>query len=121
MKRPDLAWTFREIARNGEDAFYKGSIAKKIVKAMQQNGGYITREDLEDYKPRFAEPIQTTYRNHKVLAHPPPAGGAAVLLEGLNILENFKTDEMGPNSAKFFTSICRGIATRAYGQIKIYG
>ena len=101
MKRPDLAWTFREIARNGEDAFYKGSIAKKIVKAMQQNGGYISREDLEDYKPRFAEPIQTTYRNHKVLAHPPPAGGAAVLLEGLNILENFKTDEMGPNSASF--------------------
>ena len=43
MKRPDLAWTFREIARNGEDAFYKGSIAKKIVKAMQQNGGYITK------------------------------------------------------------------------------
>ena len=40
MQRPDLAWTFREIARNGEDAFYKGSIAKKIVKAMQQNGGY---------------------------------------------------------------------------------
>ena len=61
----------------------------------------ITKEDLEDYKPRFAEPIQTTYRNHKVLAHPPPAGGAAVLLEGLNILENFKTDEMGPNSASF--------------------
>ena len=101
MKRPDLAWTFREIARNGKDAFYKGSIAKKILKAMQQNGGYISRKDLEDYKPRFAEPIQTTYRNYKVLAHPPPAGGAAVLLEGLNILENFKTDEMGPNSAKF--------------------
>ena len=43
MQRPDLAWTFREIARNGEDAFYKGSIAKKIVKAMQQNGGYISK------------------------------------------------------------------------------
>ncbi|MDC0443199.1 gamma-glutamyltransferase [Gammaproteobacteria bacterium] len=101
MKRPDLAWTFREIARNGEEAFYTGSIAKKIVRAMQQNGGYISAEDLRDYKPRFAEPIQTTYRNHKVLAHPPPAGGAAVLLEGLNILENFSTDQMGPNSASF--------------------
>ena len=43
MQRPGLAWTFREIARNGEDAFYKGSIAKKIVKAMQQNGGYISQ------------------------------------------------------------------------------
>jgi gamma-glutamyltranspeptidase/glutathione hydrolase len=101
MRRPDLAWTFREIARNGEEAFYSGSIAKKIVEAMKQNDGYISLKDLKDYKPRFAEPIQTTYRNYKVLAHPPPAGGAAVLLEGLNILENFNTDEVGPNSAKF--------------------
>ena len=101
MKRPDLAWTFREIARNGEEAFYTGSIAKKIVQAMKQNGGYISAKDLKEYKPRFAEPIQTTYRNHKVLAHPPPAGGAAVLLEGLNILENFDTAKVGPNSASF--------------------
>jgi gamma-glutamyltranspeptidase/glutathione hydrolase len=101
MRRPDLAWTFREIARNGEEAFYTGSIAKKIVEAMKQNDGYISLKDLKDYKPRFAEPIQTTYRNYKVLAHPPPAGGAAVLLEGLNILENFNTGEVGPNSAKF--------------------
>jgi gamma-glutamyltranspeptidase/glutathione hydrolase len=101
MKRPDLAWTFREIARNGEEAFYTGSIAKKIVQSMKQNGGYISAKDLKEYKPRFAEPIQTTYRNHKVLAHPPPAGGAAVLLEGLNILENFDTAKVGPNSASF--------------------
>jgi gamma-glutamyltranspeptidase/glutathione hydrolase len=101
MRRPDLAWTFREIARNGEEAFYSGSIAKKIVEAMKQNDGYISLKDLKEYKPRFAEPIQTTYRNYKVLAHPPPAGGAAVLLEGLNILENFNTSELGPNSADF--------------------
>ena len=101
MKRPDLAWTFREIARNGEEAFYTGSIAKKILQAMKLNGGYISENDLKEYKPRFAEPIQTTYRNYKILAHPPPAGGAAVLLEGLNILENFSTDEVGPNSASF--------------------
>jgi len=101
IKRPDLAWTFREIARNGEEAFYTGSIAKKIIQAMKKNGGYISAKDLKEYKPRFAEPIQTTYRNYKVLAHPPPAGGAAVLLEGLNILENFSTDEVGPNSASF--------------------
>ena len=101
MKRPDLAWTFSEIARNGEEAFYTGSIAKKIVQAMQENGGYISAKDLKEYEPRFAEPIKTTYRNHQIFAHPPPAGGAAVLLEGLNILENFSTDEIGPNSARF--------------------
>ena len=101
MKRPDLAWTFGEIAKHGEQAFYSGSIAKKIVDAMQQNGGFINLEDLKSYQPRFAEPIHTNYRNHKVLAHPPPAGGAAVLLEGLNILENFEANGLGPNSAAF--------------------
>ena len=101
MRRSDLVWTLREIAKNGEEAFYSGSIAKKIVKAMSKNGGYITASDLQEYRPRFAEPIQTTYRGYKVLAHPPPAGGAAVLLEGLNILENFETSEMEANSAEF--------------------
>ncbi len=101
MKRPDLVWTFSEIARNGEEAFYTGSIAKKMIQAMQENSGYITAKDLQEYEPRFAEPIKTTYRNHQIFAHPPPAGGAAVLLEGLNILENFSTDEIGPNSARF--------------------
>ena len=101
VKRPDLAWTLKEIARDGQKAFYTGSISKKIIAAMQQNNGYITAQDLKNYQPRFSHPIQTTYRDHKVLAHPPPAGGAAVLLEGLNILENFETDKMGPNSASF--------------------
>ena len=101
IKRPDLAWALKEIAKNGQEAFYTGSISKKIVKAMQQNNGYITAKDLENYQPRFSQPIQTNYRDHKVLAHPPPAGGAAVLLEGLNIIENFETDKMGPNSASF--------------------
>jgi len=101
MKRPDLAWALNEIARDGQKAFYTGSISKKIVAAMQQNDGYITAKDLENYQPRFSQPIQTSYRDHKVLAHPPPAGGAAVLLEGLNIIENFETNKMGPNSASF--------------------
>ena len=101
IKRPDLAWALNEISKDGQEAFYTGSISKKIVKAMQQNNGYITAKDLENYQPRFSQPIQTNYRDHKVFAHPPPAGGAAVLLEGLNIIENFETDKMGPNSASF--------------------
>ena len=101
LYRTNLAWTLKEIAKDGQEAFYKGTIAKKIIKAMQQNGGYISSQDLTNYQPRFSQPIQTTYRNHKVLAHPPPAGGATVLLEGLNIIENFETNKMGPNSASF--------------------
>ena len=101
MIRKDLAWTINEIAKNGDEAFYEGSIAKKIIQAMNENGGYISAKDLQEYQPRFSEPIKTTYRGLTVFAHPPPAGGAAVLLESLNILENFSVADMGAQSAQF--------------------
>ena len=101
MIRKDLAWTINEIAKNGDEAFYEGSIAKKIIQAMNENGGYISAKDLREYQPRFSEPIKTTYRGSTVYAHPPPAGGAAVLLESLNILENFSVTDMGAQSAQF--------------------
>ena len=101
MIRKDLAWTINEIAKNGDEAFYEGSIAKKIIQAMNENGGYISAKDLQEYQPRFSEPIKTTYRGLTVFAHPPPAGGAAVLLESLNILENFSVEDMGAQSAQF--------------------
>jgi len=101
MIRKDLAWTINEIAKNGDKAFYQGSIAKKIIQAMNENDGYISAKDLREYQPRFSEPIKTTYRGSTVYAHPPPAGGAAVLLESLNILENFSVADMGAQSAQF--------------------
>ena len=101
MIRKDLAWTINEIAKNGDEAFYEGSIAKKIIQAMNENGGYMSAKDLREYQPRFSEPIKTTYRGSTVYAHPPPAGGAAVLLEALNILENFSVTDMGAQSAEF--------------------
>ncbi|MDC1487410.1 gamma-glutamyltransferase [Gammaproteobacteria bacterium] len=101
MIRKDLAWTINEIAKNGDEAFYEGSIAKKIIQAMNENNGYISAKDLREYQPRFSEPIKTTYRGLTVFAHPPPAGGAAVLLESLNILENFSVTDMGAQSAQF--------------------
>ena len=101
MIRKDLAWTINEIAKNGDEAFYEGSIAKKIIQAMNEHDGYISAKDLREYQPRFSEPIKTTYRGSTVFAHPPPAGGAAVLLEALNILENFSVTDMGAQSAQF--------------------
>ena len=101
MIRKDLAWTISEIAKNGDKAFYKGSIAKKIIQAMNENDGYMSAKDLQEYQPRFSEPIKTSYRGSTVYAHPPPAGGAAVLLESLNILENFSVAGMGAQSAQF--------------------
>src|SRR5690606_25576762 len=53
----DLAWSLREISKGGADAFYRGSIARKIVADMQKNGGAITMDDLANYRLREQEPI----------------------------------------------------------------
>ena len=53
LTRPTLANTLKEIAANGVDAFYKGSIADKIVADLQRRGSIITKEDLLQYRYRM--------------------------------------------------------------------
>lgn len=93
----DLAWSLREISKGGADAFYRGTIARKIVADMQANGGAITMEDLARYQLREQEPIWSDYRGHRLALMPPPASGV-LLAELLNILENFPMQELGSNS-----------------------
>ncbi|GFE81409.1 gamma-glutamyltransferase [Steroidobacter agaridevorans] len=93
----DLAWSLREISKGGADAFYRGSIARKIVADMQANGGAITLDDLGRYQLREQEPIWSDYRGYRLALMPPPASGV-LLAELLNVIENFPMKELGSNS-----------------------
>ena len=99
FKQPDLAWTLSEIAQHGVDAFYKGSIAKKIVADMEAHNGLITMEDLASYKVIEREPVRGTFRGYDIAAIPAPSSGGTHVIQMLNILENFPLKEMGPGSA----------------------
>jgi len=100
LKQPDLAWSLRQIADNGADAFYKGAIAKKIVADMKAHGGLITAEDLAAYRPVVREPLVGSYRGLTVYTTPPASAGGATLLQMLNILEPFDLKAMGAGSAR---------------------
>jgi len=93
----DLAWSLTQIARHGADAFYRGSIARKIVADMQARGGVITLDDLNRYELREQQPLWNDYRGHRIALMPPPASGV-LLAELLNIVENFPMSELGANS-----------------------
>ena len=99
FKQPDLAWTLSEIAENGVDAFYKGSIAKKIVADMEAHNGIITMADLAAYTVVEREPVRGTFRGYDIEAIPAPSSGGTHVIQMLNILENFPLKEMGPGSA----------------------
>lgn len=96
FKQPDLANTFRILARDGVEAFYEGEIAMAIDQFMRENGGYMRLEDLQNYEAIEREPVEGNYRGYTVLSSPPPVSGAVVvnmlnILEGFN-LEVFRTD-----------------------------
>jgi gamma-glutamyltranspeptidase/glutathione hydrolase len=108
VRNPDLGATLEEIARNGADAFYKGDIAARIAQDMKANGGLVSREDLAAYTPDINAPIWGEYRGYRVSTNVPPGGGA-MLVEMLNVLENFDLRALGHNSAEYIRVVCEAM------------
>ncbi len=95
-----LAWTYRQIARGGRDAFYKGEIARRIVERLNSLDWPMTEEDLAYQHSDWVEPISTTYKESRIYELPPNGQGIAVL-QILRILEGFDLQAMGHNSAEY--------------------
>jgi gamma-glutamyltranspeptidase/glutathione hydrolase len=97
FRNPDVAHAFQLIAEQGETAFYKGEIAKAILKTSDVLGGTMTADDLASYAAEWVEPVHTTYRDWTVYELPPNGDGIAAL-EMLNIMDQFPPDPAGANS-----------------------
>ncbi|ATC99759.1 gamma-glutamyltransferase [Pseudoalteromonas spongiae] len=100
FKNPALAQTYREIAKGGRDAFYKGKIAKEIDRYMKANGGYLSYDDLASHKSNWVEPVSTNYRGYDLWELPPNGQGIAAL-QILNILEDYDIASMGFDSPEY--------------------
>jgi gamma-glutamyltranspeptidase/glutathione hydrolase len=100
FRNPYLANTYKLIAKNGRDGFYKGEVAQTIAKFMQEQGGFLSEKDLADHQSEWVEPISTNYRGYDVWELPPNGQGTAVL-QMLNILEMYDIKKMGFNSFEY--------------------
>ena len=101
LRQKNLAWSLKEIGRNGPLAFYRGAIAKKITAYMEKTGGLINKRDLASYQAVIREPVTGSYRGYKILSMPPSSSGGVHLIEMLNILENYPLSQYGHNSARY--------------------
>jgi gamma-glutamyltranspeptidase/glutathione hydrolase len=86
------------------DRFYKGDIAKEFVRGCQEQGGLITMQDLANWKPREEEPLHTNYKGIEVYKLQQWSQGP-MLLQSLNILENFDLKAMGYNSSRYIHTV----------------
>ncbi len=87
LVQQDLAATLERFAGGGLQGFYGGRTAELIVAQMQQDGGFVTAQDLAAYAPKEREPLRGTYRGHEVIGMPPPSSGGVALQQMLNLLE----------------------------------
>ena len=86
------------------DLFYKGEIARQMVAFLQKNGAPFDIADFADFYARIEEPAKATYRGYTVYKHGFGSQGP-VLLESLNILENFDLRKMGYGSADYLHTV----------------
>ncbi|HTE12630.1 MAG TPA: gamma-glutamyltransferase [Chitinophagaceae bacterium] len=96
--------TRKEAIYAAYDRFYKGDIAKEFVRGCQEQGGLITLDDLTKWKPVEEEPMHVNYKGVEVYKLQQWTQGP-VLLQSLNILENFDLKSMGYNSTRYIHTI----------------
>jgi len=96
-----LAKTLRQVASEGAAAFYTGSIAKKIVKAIKNaaiNPGRMTALDLASYRAIERKPVCSFYRKWLVCGMPPPTSGGITTLQILGLIQGTKLSKLTPGS-----------------------
>ncbi len=99
FKNPMLSNTYDLIAKNGRDIFYEGFLADKIDNFMRRNGGYLRKDDLSSHRSEWVDPISTSYKGYDIWELPPNSQGLTVL-QILNLLENFRLDNISWGSAE---------------------
>ncbi|HUP48951.1 MAG TPA: gamma-glutamyltransferase [Thermoanaerobaculia bacterium] len=121
FRQPDLAATLRKLVESEQqalrrgrnrkqaiyaayDRFYKGDIAQEIVRSMREQGGLFTMDDLAKWQVRIEEPVSTRYKDIDVYKLTVWTQGP-VMLQALNILENFDLRAMGYNSSRYIHTI----------------
>ncbi|MEP6900388.1 MAG: gamma-glutamyltransferase [Actinomycetota bacterium] len=100
FKQPELAQTLARMQKFGAKEFYTGRTAQLIADDMKRNNGLITLEDLKNYQAKERIPLKGSYRGYEIITMPPPSSGGIVMLQILNMLENYDLRKMGYNSAQ---------------------
>jgi gamma-glutamyltranspeptidase len=100
LRQPHLATTYRMLATEGRDVFYRGPIAQEIADYVQQSGGVLSMEDMQKHHSDWVEPISTNYCGYDIFEFPPNSQGLTAL-EMLNIIEGYNLKSLGYQTPEY--------------------
>ena len=113
LVQKDLAKTLKRIAKFGRDGFYSGPVADLIVAEMKRGNGLISHDDLENYSSMYRDPVKGIYKGHEIISMGPPSSGGALLINMMNMLENYAVDSLSWNSSDYIHLVTE-VERRAY-------
>jgi oxamate amidohydrolase len=109
LVQADLARSIETVARDGaRGGFYEGELAERFCAALARKGSPLEAQDLAEYRAEWVEPIETTYRDHRVLEFPPATQGFAAL-QVLNLIEDYDIVGWGDNTADYYHHLAEAV------------
>lgn len=100
LKQPQLGHTLSLISKHGARAFYRGPIARAVVKASDAHGGILSMADFANYTAPWSQPITCNYEGYQIVSTPPPSSGGTSICEIMGILEPLPLAKWGYGSVK---------------------
>lgn len=94
LVQKDLAQTYRQLAKEGPDYFYKGDFATQLAKWMKDNGGIVSKADFKNYQLLLRSPVRTKFKDYEILGFPPPSSGGVHVAQILSIVDQFDIAKM---------------------------
>lgn len=93
FKQPDLGNLIESLAKAGASLFYQGDLAHVLIDLCQQQGGYLTHKDLQNYRVIMRKPLEIKYHAAKLLTNPPPSSGGLLIGFALKLLSSIDINQ----------------------------
>ncbi len=113
---PQFADTMEYLGGHGPDEFYRGEIAHKIAEESRSKGGYLTREDFEEYEVIERKPLYIGYRDHRVCTNPAPSAGGLLISFTLKLMEKLPLRQFGQGSKRHLQALLSALCLTKQGR-----
>ena len=105
LRMPQLADSLRAIGRDGQETYYRGELAHRIVNGNRELGGLLAETDLAEYRAEWQDPIGISYRGYDIFTPPPNSSGFQIL-QTVKLMEGFDRTDLvyqSPETLHLFT------------------
>ncbi|MDY6783393.1 MAG: gamma-glutamyltransferase [Cyanobacteriota bacterium] len=110
LRMKNFAATLRELVKNGTKEFYRGEMARQLVRDCHERGGYLTMEDMENYRTIERKPLSIRYRDYEIITNPSPSSGGILIAFALQLLASLDVNKIEYGSPQHLELLARAMS-----------